>query len=275
MEDIQKNAERGLHVRAERTGIATYHNAHRWRPRSAAGRRRLAHFSPRVVHRGSACRLICRGSPRWSVTRPRCERLKGREVVADFRRHDDLDASGSDGPGAAVERLLVFLARRIVLCTTWRRWWARGVRDRAGLRGLVDHGVAPRPCSWRGSGRSVCAQVDAGRSTRRRGRTAIAGGDAAAIEALFVDLFLDAHDCSIRRDRRPAARAPGGPVLPRLLRLLLLALYIFCGDHLGGKAEAGEHRRQRRGGRGGRADRRRSAPAGGGRDPARRLRLRP
>ena len=108
------------------------------------------------------------------------------------------------------------------------------------------------------------------------------GHDAGAIEALFVELFLHAHERAPerpRRHRRPVARAPGGPLLPRLLRLLLLpaALYLLRRPPSGGDAEAGEHRRQRRRGRGGGADRRADPrPLTGGRDrAARRLGLRP
>jgi hypothetical protein len=54
--------------------------------------------------------------------------------------------------------------------------------------------------------------------------------DGAAIEALFVDLFLDAHRSAPKQivldldatDRRAPARPAGGPVLPRLLRRSLL-----------------------------------------------------
>src|SRR5512134_1343213 len=66
------------------------------------------------------------------------------------------------------------------------------------------------------------------------------GHDPQALERVFVDVFLDALWSAARADRsrprrhrRSVARPPGGPVLPRLLRLLLLpAAYVFCGRHL-------------------------------------------
>src|SRR5215472_10044714 len=61
-----------------------------------------------------------------------------------------------------------------------------------------------------------------------------------------------------RCHRRPAAWRPGGPLLPRLLRLLLLpaALHLLRPAPLGGQIAPFQHRRQRRGGRGGGAHRR-------------------
>ena len=64
--------------------------------------------------------------------------------------------------------------------------------------------------------------------------------DPAAIDALLVDLFLDAHAVPARgdrarsgRDRRSAARAAGRPVLPRFYRTYCyLPLYVTCGDHV-------------------------------------------
>ena len=91
--------------------------------------------------------------------------------------------------------------------------------------------------------------------------------DGAAIEALFVDLFLEAHAGASRkgsgaqrdrprprRDGRPAARPSGGPVLPRLLRRLQLsaAVCVLRPASAGGQAQALEHRRQRGIGRGSR-----------------------
>ena len=77
--------------------------------------------------------------------------------------------------------------------------------------------------------------------------------DPAAIEALFVDLFLEAHArppradrARPRRHRRPAARPSGRPVLSRLLRLLLLSASVCVlrpASH-GGQAQAVEHRRR-------------------------------
>ena len=108
--------------------------------------------------------------------------------------------------------------------------------------------------------------------------------DPAAIEKLFVDLFLEAHERAAaadhprsRRDRRPAARRAGGPLLPRLLRLLLLpaAVRVLRPPSAGGQAAAGEHRRGGGRGRGDGADRRANPPAlaEGAHPAARRLRL--
>ena len=81
------------------------------------------------------------------------------------------------------------------------------------------------------------------------------GYDAAAIEGLFVDLFLDAHrapppqiilDLDATDD--PLHGHQEGPLLPRLLRLLLLsaALRVLRPASAGGQAAPGQHRRQRR-----------------------------
>ena len=88
--------------------------------------------------------------------------------------------------------------------------------------------------------------------------------DGAAIEALFVDLFLEAHATPAqadrprsRRHRRSAPRPPGRPLLPRLLRRLLLpaAVHLLRPPSARGQAAARRHRRL---GRGGRGDRRAS-----------------
>jgi hypothetical protein len=84
--------------------------------------------------------------------------------------------------------------------------------------------------------------------------------DAAAIEALPVMLFLEAQATAeadhprSRRHRRPAARASGGALLPRLLRLLLLsaAVRVLRPASVGGQAAPLRHRRQRGQHRGGR-----------------------
>ena len=80
-------------------------------------------------------------------------------------------------------------------------------------------------------------------------------------------------------DRRSAARRPGGALLPRLLRLLLLsaALRLLRPSPAGRQAAARQHRCGGRRGRGGGADRRPDPPplAQGAHLLARRLRLRP
>ncbi len=102
--------------------------------------------------------------------------------------------------------------------------------------------------------------------------------DGAAIEALFVDLFLEAHAGASTRARAPreivldldATDDPlHGHQEGRFFHgdydgYSYLPLYVFCGRHLlaakswrpspGGQAQALEHRRQRRIGRGGGAD---------------------
>lgn len=90
------------------------------------------------------------------------------------------------------------------------------------------------------------------------------GHDAAAIEGVLVDLFLEAHRKApaqadhprSRRHRRSPARAPGRPLLPRLLRRLLLPAALRLLRRLlrpapaGGQASPRRHRRLDRRGRG-------------------------
>src|SRR5438046_1807599 len=87
--------------------------------------------------------------------------------------------------------------------------------------------------------------------------------DAAAIEALAGDAVpggaratAGADHPRSRRHRRPAARASGEPLLPRLLRLLLLsaAVRVLRPASVGGQAAPLRYRRQRGQRRGGRAD---------------------
>ena len=87
-----------------------------------------------------------------------------------------------------------------------------------------------------------------------------------------VTLFLEAHTAAAqadhprsRRHRRSAARPSGGPLLPRLLRLLLLsaALRVLRPASAGRQAAALRHRRQpRAASRRSRGSSGRSAPAG-------------
>ena len=112
------------------------------------------------------------------------------------------------------------------------------------------------------AGRAGCAPL-AGKSTLNRlehapagepGRYHRIGHDGAAIEALFVDLFQEAHRAAADhprpgRDRRAAAWASRGPVLPRLLRCLLLSppLHLLRPASARGQAAAGQHRWRGRG----------------------------
>ena len=75
--------------------------------------------------------------------------------------------------------------------------------------------------------------------------------EAAAIEGLFVELFLESHRRAAGADRagprchgRSAARSPGGALLSRLLRRLLLpaAVHLLRRGSAGGEAAAREHR---------------------------------
>jgi hypothetical protein len=106
--------------------------------------------------------------------------------------------------------------------------------------------------------RSDCAPV-AGKSTLNRlelsrsepTRYHKISYDGATIERLFVDLFLEAHAQAPQQiildldatDDPLAARAPGGALLPRLLRLLLLsaALRLLRAASVGGQAAAGQY----------------------------------
>jgi Transposase DDE domain group 1 len=141
------------------------------------------------------------------------------------------------------------------------------------------------------AGKSTLNRLEHAPGTGKAPRYHKIGHDAAAIEKLLVDLFLDAHHKAPRQivldldatgprawTRGPAARRSGRPVLPRLLRLLLLsaALHVLRPAFAVRQAQALQHRRQRRGGRGDRSP--------GGSDPralaegegraARRFRLR-
>ena len=91
------------------------------------------------------------------------------------------------------------------------------------------------------------------------------GHDAAAIEGLFVALFLEAHKAppeeiilDLDATDDPAAWPSGRPLLPRLLRLLLLpaAVRVLRPASAGGQAPALEHRCLGGCRRGGRAHRR-------------------
>src|SRR5262249_52873371 len=75
--------------------------------------------------------------------------------------------------------------------------------------------------------------------------------DAAKIEALFVELFLQAHQdppeqitLDLDATDDPLHGASGGPLLSRLLRLLLLsaAVHLLRPASLGGQTAARQHR---------------------------------
>jgi hypothetical protein len=111
------------------------------------------------------------------------------------------------------------------------------------------------------AGKSTLNRLELSRETVTR--TKKISHDPAAIAALFVDLFLEAHArpprqiSRSRRDRRPFAWPSGRSVLSRLLRRLLLsaALCVLRSASRGGQASAVEHRRQRWSQGGGRAHR--------------------
>ena len=125
--------------------------------------------------------------------------------------------------------------------------------------------------------RAGCAPL-AGKSTLNRlehapagepGRYHRIGHDGAAIEALFVDLFLDAHRSAPRRiildldatdvplHGHQGSKHCFEPLLPRLLRRLLLpaALHLLRPASAGGQAAPVQHRCLGRCGGGGRAHR--------------------
>ena len=203
-------------------------------------------------------------------------RVDGRAVVADFdggaitSNAGGLLLGATDRAIGLVERFAACFAdgrdRRSGWSTRWRRWSGSGCSaSRSATRTWsTTTGCATTRCSgWCSAGsrrrHGRCAPL-AGKSTLNRLEHGAAGADryrriahdGAAIEALFVDLFLDAHEQAAegdrarsRRHRRPAARPPGGAVLPRLLRLLLLpaALRLLRPPPAGGEAPARRHRR--------------------------------
>ena len=109
--------------------------------------------------------------------------------------------------------------------------------------------------------------------------------DGAAIEALFVDLFLEAHDRAPREivldldatDDPLHGHQEAGSSTATTTAQLSAAVCVLRPASLGGQAQALEHRRQRRIGRGGGADRQANsgALAEDARPVARQLGLRP
>jgi hypothetical protein len=222
---------------------------------------------------------------------------EGRPVVASF----DGGAITSDAGAlllGATDRVLG-LTRRLAACFKDSRDLAytehavetlvmqRIVGIALGYEDLNDHDqlrhdpVLATLAGKLAASRRDCAPL-AGKSTLNRlelsrdepGRYARIAADTAAIEALFVDLFLDAHakapaqitldldatDDPLHgqqgeqdRGRRP--RKPAQPVLPRLLRLLLLsaALHLLWPAPAGGEAAPLRQRWRGRIGGGGRA----------------------
>ena len=191
--------------------------------------------------------------------------VEGRSVVGAF--DGGLISSDAGGccwarrPGDRAERRLppVPAMAAIPAASSTRRDAGRAarVRDRAGLRGpqrprsvapRSDHGGAGRQAEGEaqamraGGGQSTLNRLEHARRKARLPPAAItrSATTRAAIEALFVNVFLEAHAAPpaahrarSRCHRRSPAWPPGGPLLPWLLRRLLLsAAYVFCGGHL-------------------------------------------
>jgi hypothetical protein len=228
-------------------------------------------------------------------------RVDGRAVVADFGGGAITSDAGALLLGATDRA--IGLVDRFAACFSDGRTPGRVTHEVATLVGqrvfgialgyedLVDHDDLRRdPALGAALGRIEARRPGlaplAGKSTLNRlehaptgpDRYRRIGHDPAAIEALFVDLFLDAHEkpparitLGPRRHRRPDPRAAGGAVLPRLLRLLLLpaALHLLRRSPAGREAAARQHRRQRRRHRGGGKDRDADPrPLAPGEDPA-------
>ena len=160
--------------------------------------------------------------------------LVGQRVFALALGYEDLidhDTLRHDPVLAAVVGKLS--ARRVRLCAVGRQVDAQPTRARAGRGADALSQDRPRRRRDRAAVRRACSST---RIARRPSE---------------IVLDLDATD-------DPLHGASGGPVLPRLLRLLLLpaALRLLRRPPAGGQAATVEHRRHRRGGRGGRADRR-------------------
>ena len=237
-------------------------------------------------------------------------RVEGRAVVAGFDGGTITSDAGALLLGATDRA--IGLVRRFAACFAdhrapdqiehERRHPGRPARVRpgAGLRG-PDRSRSPAPRPGAGGGhrqaqphaaptarRWPASRRSTGSSTRRPGspratiRSAMTGARSSGCSSSCSSTRTHpARGDRARpgRDRRPAARPPGGPLLPRLLRLLLLpaALRLLRRPPAGRQAAAVEHRRQRRRGRGDCADRGADPrPLAAGADrPARRQRLRP
>ena len=196
-------------------------------------------------------------------TSMRFARLKGRDVVADFAGGAMTSDAGALLLGATDRA--IGLVDRFAGCFSDGRAAGRAVHDVATLVGqrvfgialgyedLIDHdelrhdpalGVVLGRLEGRRAG---CAPL-AGKSTLNRLEHAPAGAhryrrighDAAAIEALFVDLFLDAHAEAPTRlvldldatDDPLHGRQEGRFFHGYYDCYCYLPLYVFCGDHL-------------------------------------------
>ncbi len=198
-----------------------------------------------------------------SPTLMRFARLRGRDVVADFGGDAMTSEAGALLLGATDRA--IGLVDRFAGCFSGARAADRVVHDvvmlvgqrmfgiALGYEDLIDHdelrhgpalGVVLGRLERRRSG---CAPL-AGKSTLNRLEQAPAGAhryrrighDAAAIEALFVDLFLDAHERSPERlvlDLDATDDPLHGRQEERFFHgyydcYCYLPLYVFCGDHL-------------------------------------------
>ena len=194
----------------------------------------------------------------------RFARLKGRDVVADFGGGTMTSDAGALLLGAT-DRAIGLVAR-FSACFSDGRTADRVVHDVATLVGqrvfgialgyedIVDHDELRRdPVLGAVLGRLEARRRDcaplAGKSTLNRLEHAPEGAperyrkighDADAIEALFVDLFLDAHERAPARlvldldatDDRLHGRQEGRFFHGYYDCYCYLPLYIFCGDHL-------------------------------------------
>ena len=194
----------------------------------------------------------------------RFARLKGRDVVADFGGGTMTSDAGALLLGATDRA--IGLVDRFSACFSDARSADRVVHDVAVLVGqrvfgialgyedIVDHDeLRHDPVLGAVLGRLEARRRDcaplAGKSTLNRLEHAPAGAperyrkighDGAAIEALFVDLFLDAHERAPQRlvldldatDDPLHGRQEGRFFHGYYDCYCYLPLYIFCGDHL-------------------------------------------
>ena len=225
------------------------------------------------------------------------EVVEGRQVVASFDGGDNTSDAGALLLGAT-DRAIGLVAR-FAACFVDQRAQvqvehsiAAMVAQRVfgialGYEDLVDHDQLrhdPVLATLAGrltARRKNCAPL-AGKSTLNRLEHAPSGSsryhkighDVAAIERLLVEFFLEAHQTSPKEiildldaTDDPLHRAPGRPLLPRLLRLLLLSAVVCVLRRAPARrqAQAVKHRCvSRRGSRRSNASWARSGPAGRG-----------